>query len=195
MALELNHYRELLAKAMKPHMPAKVGIDAHPGKFDLQEIKRYTAQAPCVRLAVLSFADIEGSALRGPVSCAAYILTKDGKGVQRDAQNLFLGGLIAAWLKAWLAAVANASEQLEADLTALDADAGRPFGIKYQNAYSTYIGEEGLALGIVSWTQHVELAPLAALAAQLGDFLTLGTTFPQPDGSPSIGGVTPIPQE
>lgn len=159
MARDLLQHRTALVSALQLLMPERVNVEDHPGTFDLAELKRYMPKAPCVLISVLGYVDLDATAPQGPVAVAAYVLTRNGKQVERGEQNLQLCSLLLALCK---------SSLLQ------DDSAGRPAAMRYKNLYSGYLDEEGVALGSVSWMQHLELpAPVESVE----DFLALHANY------------------
>lgn len=168
MGLSLDQHRAAIIATLKALMPDRVKADGHRGRFDLAELDRYAASAPCIRLALLEFQDRDGSLPGGTARFEAYIITKDGRDHTADEYNLVLGSLLVAICKGQLLCSDDASSP------------GKP---RYLNLYNSASGDRGLVLGSVSWTQQLELA-MAASPSQPEDFLTLHADF---DFTPADG--------
>lgn len=170
MAGLLTHRAELV-KSLRQVLPGRIHIEAHGGKFDLAELKRYSTRAPAVLIAILRAGDAGTTQPRAEVRCAAYLVIKDTRDEVRDAAHLLLADRLMQLLRR----------------TPLP-DAGKASQLTWDNLYSGYADEEGIALGAVSWRQPLvldqDLAPQA-----LADFNTLFATDDAlpPDGDASRG--------
>ena len=131
MARSLYEHREAIVAALRTAMPPRVEVDSHHGRFDLRELERYSVKAPCVRVALLGLEDDDATQPQGACSLAAYIITKDGRAMQRDRMNLELGDLLIRLCKTDLLVVCN--EMLA------------PF-VSYANQYSSPAAEAGVTL-------------------------------------------------
>ncbi|MDI3259694.1 MAG: hypothetical protein QJR02_08360 [Sinobacteraceae bacterium] len=153
--MDFAGFRAQLAADLVQAVPTGVKVGEHPGRFDLAEVERYSVEAPCVRVALLSAADADLAEPYSDVECSAYILTKTGKAGLADKQLLTLGVGLSAYLRYF--AVGG-------------DDAQSPQQIKFTNLYSTSVGKDGIALGAVTWRQRIPLAAPPA-AGSLADFL------------------------
>lgn len=169
--MNLEAFRDQVTEDLKALAPANVKIVSHPGRFDLEELDRYGADAPCVRVAVLKSADsgMEGAPI-DQVSVSAYLVTKQAGDKPADDVNLAL----ATFLKVRL---------WSAQIRVGGADAGRPKQLTYQNLYSTAVGRAGVCLGALTWEQSLELPTfnLSDPVPFLRAFTTYGFVPPQPD--------------
>jgi len=168
--MTLAEYRAQLVLDLANGVPAGVKVAPHPGRFTLEEIERYSMEAPCVRVAVLSAADADLSELFDVVEVGAYILTKTGKAGLPDVQLLTLGTGLKAYVRAFPIG---------------GGDASSAQGVKFSNLFSTAIGKQGVALGAVTWRQKLALDQPDT--SSLADFLTFYGTFDvgQSAGSPA----------
>ena len=111
----------------------------HGGRFDLDQIKRFAAMAPSVRVALLGAGpaqDLGGPQWRHP----AFVLAS---GLGRDAAA-------AAICQRILAIVSGSRWD--------DPDLGPASGARADNLYSEGARSQGIALWAVSWEQPVQLS-------------------------------------
>lgn len=158
--MDLATFRDNLVTSLMAGLPANVKVKAHPGRFDLAELNRYMVEAPAVFVTLLEAADLDLAELYDMVDCAAYILTKTGKAGLSDKQMLTLGTGLKAYIRSYPIGGADASSAMK---------------VKLRNLYSSPIGEEGVALGAVTWSQKVELDQPDT--SSLEDFLKFYGTF------------------
>lgn len=159
-----------LSAAINDVTDRKITVESHPGRFELAEIERYAAKAPCIRVALLTSGDKDLALPVDDVELTAFILTKNGKAGLPDGQMLVLATYVMALLKV---------------RGKIAADAGSPQRAVFRNLFTTSVGSEGLALGAVSWRQTLGLPELGDEA--LGSFQKLFATWdlgPTPDGQP-----------
>lgn len=167
--MDLLGHRDAIVAQLQTVLPKAVNVYGIAGRFNVEELARHAVKAPCVLVSVLNGS--EGSD-RGELylnlTVAAYVLTKAVRAELPAESGLKLSTVI-------LQAVSDPD---------FSADAQSPTGLRFDNLYSSALGEEGVWLGAVGWRQ---LSPLQAEAADsLGEFLTLHTDFdfPAADGRP-----------
>lgn len=159
--MNLLEARTAICTSISSVVPERVGVKPHPGRFDLAEVLDYAEQAPCIRVALLSAGDQQQALPSNDLEFAAYILTKTGKAGLAGDQLLALTSVLLARLEAFGAPLGS-------------EECGSATQVIFRNLYQTDQGEEGIALGAVSWRQIVPLTPFAT--DTLGDFLRLFQT-------------------
>jgi hypothetical protein len=88
--MRLRIYREAVVNGLRAAVPALRDVQPHGGRFNLDELKRYSVNAPAARVAFAGMKPVgldNVGRLIGPVNMAVYLITtgKDG-----DAQLLDL---------------------------------------------------------------------------------------------------------
>lgn len=160
--------RQQLADAVGP----KITVQTFGGRFDLAELKRWGARAPCLLVAAMGLPrlELEGGTWNADVRWAVFVLTKDLPQRPRDATALDL---------------------VEATLVVIrpEEDWGDPDGqavrdVAAENLYSGQIDTNGVALWVVTWRQRHDLPPPKdAQLANLADFLTYDVKYNLAEGT------------
>lgn len=156
--MDLLSYRSAVVAALAKALPERTHVAAHPGRFNMQELDRYSVKAPAVLVAVVSGnrAD-ENAGITANVSGSAFIVTKRTRAGLADEAGLVLSSLV-------LAAFAGGLVQAGA--------AQNPTNVGFENLYNSAAGEDGIWLGSVAWRALVPIG-LEAEAADAQDFLRL----------------------
>ena len=125
--------------------PALRACSTHPGRFDLAELKRVAIKTPAILVACLG---VPGLAEAGTeekdveLVMAAFVLTKDQKGLSRDisALNLVEALLVHIPLQQW-------------GMTGL----GPAGAVAAENLYGGDIDKTGVAMWAVSWRHKIRI--------------------------------------
>lgn len=140
----LDALQDAVIAAVKARLPALKEVKAHDGRFDLDELKAFQANAPAVRIALLGTrqSDPVGSGETDhDVIVGAYVVTRDAPGLPR-------GKGAAAIVSGLLALVPGAEWGLSV----------RPAkDVRAENLYSGRLQGQGLCLWGVTWLQPVRL--------------------------------------
>lgn len=180
MSTPLDLRAAIVAK-FDAELPDAVRVAAHPGRFDLAELKRYVTGAPAVRVAVLEVSpEQEGSGLELVCRCAAYTITRAGRDYAADEHSLVLAALMLP--------IADGEDW---DL----ADASAPRNLAWQNLYASDQGRTAVHLAAMTWDQRIGLGvidetTLDAFAKFFADW-DLG---PEPDGQIEAEDDLQVPQ-
>lgn len=126
---------EAVCVRLRERLPRLRECAPHPGKFDLDEIKRFTARLPAVRVTALNL-------VRRPqdwvARMAAFVVTQDAVGVERSrsAMAIIQAVLSATHGSTWGLECLGGAERVAAD-----------------NLYSGDVSKASIALWAVSWDQ------------------------------------------
>ena len=87
--MRLRTYREAVVSGLRAALPALRDVQPHGGRFNLDELKRYSVNAPAARVAFAGMKPVgldNVGRLIGPVNMAVYLITagKDGDAVLLD---------------------------------------------------------------------------------------------------------------
>lgn len=144
-ALDFSLLRDAIAATLRAKLPG-VDVGAHGGTFDLEEVKRYAALAPAVRVAIAGC----GKASRWndgrwlvPVNVACVIFAKDAASPDRSA---VIGRDTAAL------ALATAVELIVQGNRFGLAGVRQPEDVTARNEYSGALDATGAALWQVNFT-------------------------------------------
>lgn len=173
----LADFRDQIVTDLRPGFDEKVEIKTHPGAITLAEAKAYAVGAPAIRIALLSGPDPNYTEAECYVKVAGYCITKNGKAGTYDKQMLLLASQLFGFVHATVIG---------------GQDAERPQAIQFQNLYTRELGEEGIGLGAITWTQRVKIDVPAQ--GSLAHFLRLYQTLMFPDGEVVVTDQTNIPQ-
>ncbi len=172
----LTTYRQMVLDGIHAAMPELKEVAAHPGRFDLGELKRIAMRAPAVRMAILGgprIAEQSDERLRVDLACALFVITRDAPGLSRDeaALNITEALIRLISLNQWQ----------------ITPDAGfglmLPREVQTENLYSGEVDKRGVALWGIHWRQELILgesafAPGEALPAEL--YVRFEREDPQP---------------
>lgn len=130
---------------LKGKFPALKACATHPGRFDLTEIKRVAIKAPAILVACLGVPKLDEAGTEEKdveLVMAAFVLTKDQKGLPRDvgALNIVEALLTHIPMRKW-------------GMTGL----GPASKIAAENLYSGEIDRTGVALWAVSFRHKIRI--------------------------------------
>lgn len=139
-----------------PQLAGKtVKVDSHAGRFDAAELKRISAQAPAVFVAVIGLADMTESCGEVSATCQvlAIVVCKDAPSLPRDLAAL---GMMEALAKIvpgndWNGAAEKAPEDIRCD-----------------NLFSATLDQAGVAMWGVAWRQRATVARTGVTGSEEG---------------------------
>jgi len=151
--------RESVVAELKARLPKLAGktvkVEAHAGRFDAAELKRISAQAPAVFVAVLGLADISESCGEVSATCQilAIVVCKDATALPRDLAAL---GMMEAMAKivpgnVWGGAAEKTPEDIRCD-----------------NLFSATLDQAGVAMWGVAWRQRATVARTSVTGSEDG---------------------------
>jgi len=147
--MSLLTLRAAVVAALRASLPRLAGktvkVEAHAGRFDAAELKRISAQAPAVFVAVLGLADISESCGDVSATCQvlAIVVCKDAPALPRDLAALGMMGALAKIVPGneWNGAAEKAPEDIRCD-----------------NLFSATLDQAGVAMWGVAWRQRATVA-------------------------------------
>jgi phage gp37-like protein len=171
--MSIETVRTAIVNTIAAKITALKTCEAHPGRFDLVEIKRVAANAPAVFVAALATGKQESSNgdVQAPVTFAAFIVTKDQPQITRDSLVL---DIVSALL-----VLADSNDWGSADVVE------NPVSIRGRNLYSASIDKHGISMWAITWQQKIKLGSATDVAA-LDDFLRTNGTEKNQDGDTLI---------
>lgn len=142
--MSLESMRDSIVAALAPEMGSATKVEAHGGRFTLQELKRRAQGRVSVPVACLGVISAEPGAAGTNVTAAwgAYVVCGDRTGISRDTGALSI-------VTALLPLIAGNEWGRE------DVDA--PQRIRADNLYSSQLDKSGVALWAVTWRQEIIL--------------------------------------
>lgn len=146
-----------IADAIRAALPGLREVAAHAGRFDLEELKAFTARAPAVRVALLRVdagVEVAGPAIQREAALAAFIVTRDAPSLPRDAA--------AATIAQALLGLVEGNRWGSPDL-------GQARNVAAENLYNAGTRGQGVSLWAVSWAQPLtlEAAPAPGVPVDL----------------------------
>lgn len=154
MTLELEQVCERVAAGIGSEMGALLrSSETHPGSFDAQEMKRWSARVPSVRVTLLEIGGLVdgGGYTVMPLRLGAYLLTgeapREQLGRDQVARKLLAPLFHAIRDNCW--DDGNGGELAESV----------PEDLRARNLYGRELQRLGAALWAVTWRQNFELSP------------------------------------
>lgn len=171
--MSIETVRTAIVNAIASNITALETCEAHPGRFDLAEIKRVAANAPAVFVAALATGqqELNGGDVQAPVSFAAFIVTKNQPQKSRDSIVLEIVNALLV--------LTDSNDWDSADVVE------NPTNIRGQNLYSASIDKNGIAMWAVTWQQKIILGNATNVSA-LDDFLRANGTTENQDSDTLI---------
>lgn len=178
MSGDIKLTRDAIVSAIKTALPDLYTCEAHGGRFDLNELNRWSKQAPAVLVAAVSVPSIEDGPTRiAEVRWVAYLVTRDTAQSTRDVAAL-------DYSEALMRLVRKNTWQLD--------ETHNPTRVAAENLYSGQLDRHGIALWAVSWQQGISLRTTDI--AELADFTLYTATHEVGDG-PVAEDRVELPQE
>jgi phage gp37-like protein len=173
---DLNLTRNAIVQSIQVALPALKDCQAHGGRFDLQELQRWSRRAPAVLVSAVQVPVVADNQTRHvQVRWVAYVVTRDTPGATRDVAAL-------DYTEALLRCVKGNRWGLD--------NTQRPENVAAENLYSGQADRQGVALWAVSWQQGLALR--ASDPSELADFAIYSATHQVGDG-PATESYTEIP--
>ena len=136
---------EAIAGDLRTRLPALKTCEVHDGRWDAEEVKRWSVATQAVLVAWLGTAKAETPGVRW-TDCeqqlAAFVVTRDVPGLGR--------GAAARALVDWLLLYVPRSHWGLSDI-------GEATGLRAANLYSRAIDKTGVAMWMVNWRQELRL--------------------------------------
>lgn len=178
MSGDIKLTRDAIVSAIKTALPDLYTCEAHGGRFDLNELNRWSKQAPAVLVAAVSVPSIaDGPTHIAEVRWVAYLVTRDTPQATRDIAAL-------DYSEALMRLVRKNTWQLD--------NTHNPTRVAAENLYSGQLDRHGIALWAVSWQQGISLRNTDI--AELADFTLYTATHEVGDG-PVAEDRVELPQE
>jgi hypothetical protein len=175
--------RDAVVATISKELPSLKTCEAHPGRFDVAELRRTATRAPAVLVAAMALTDVaeEHGEIKADVTLAVFAVSNAAPGVSRGDGALGLAQALAMIIPG--------------NRWGLDESESIPRAIRAENLYSGELESSGVAIWATTWKQRFSLATLGA-ELTLDDFITCYiTTTLGPDGSPVAEDEVTLPQE
>ncbi len=160
--MSLVSLRESIRCKLSDEVKDFAQVYTHGGRFDVEELKRWSVKAPCAVVGALGINSIDSEAGQpvALVEWGAFIVTKDTADLKRDVSAL---GLVEALL-----GIVTPLERWGDDAAHV------PTAIKATNLYGGQLDKTGIALWMIGWTQGYDLNRFDL--STLDNFLTYNST-------------------
>ena len=183
--MSLETLRQAVVATLDAATPKQVTCAAHGGRFDLNELKRVSAKAPALFVAVLGFGDLKEShgEYEAVVSWAAFVVTRDAPRVHRD--------------KAAVALVDALALIVPDNTWGTDACLNTPQNVRGDNLFNSTVDKAGVAMWAVSWRQSMRFAQAMTeeALASLDLFEIFDAKYPVADDAPVAEDNVTLPQD
>ncbi len=143
MDLRLNAYLEAVASAINERLPELASCEIHPGRFTVDELRRFATKAPAVRVALLGLTSGPHASGQRAVEAhiAVYVATTKKPELPRHVGAVNIVEVLADFIP---------ESQFECT--------GSPAGAENVSAQNLYAGSDtakGCALWALSWEQEL----------------------------------------
>ncbi|RXJ70790.1 hypothetical protein CS022_22475 [Veronia nyctiphanis] len=141
--MRLLALRHAIIDTIKEALPELSAVDAHPGRFNLDELRRIATKLPAVRVAIMAFSKvvpIQTGERQLTVKLAAFVMTSDRRKLPKDESAL-------AIVEALLTLIPGHRWTLSAVSGATDA--------KAENLFSGRVDKQGVAMWAITWQQVI----------------------------------------
>lgn len=143
--MKLKELRQAVIDQIKQDIPKLRAVDAHPGRFNLEELKRIATKLPAIRVALMSspqLKQVETGEKEAVVRMAAFVITGDRRGLPKDDAALAL-------VEALLVLVPGQRWSMKGVLDAAN--------VKADNLFSGKVDRQGVAMWAITWEQPIRL--------------------------------------
>ena len=138
--------RTAIVLALETEVTGATEVESYGGRLNLDEVNRVTKRTPAVLVAVVNGGSADGRAngqLELKAQIAAFVLTEDARGNDRDAAALSVAEEVIISVAGWSWKGAGKAKM--------------PKDVKLESLYSGKLDRRGVALLAVSWTQIVPI--------------------------------------
>ena len=159
-------------EAFAEYAPKKVKVSAHDGRFGVEDMRRYGADAPAIVVALLGIPRIGPAAglIRMDTRWAAFVVTNDVGSLKRGPAALAIVGALARVIP---------GNTFGAD------DASEPSDVQAENLFSAEIDRHGIALWGVTWTQQLHVKALDDAELEAFELMEVEYHLDQVDDPPA----------
>lgn len=153
--MKLVAHRNAIKQAFKDRFTAMADeIDVHPGRFNLDELKKLSLKLPAIRITTMALGKPEpvgNGEVDRAVKCVAFIITGDKKDLPRDEAAL---NIIEDLINYLPKKTFDKPEGEDGHIGGLhlinDNDVGEA-----ENLYSSNLGRNNVTIWGLSWTQTI----------------------------------------
>lgn len=143
--MKLKALRQAIMNHINAQLPQLKAVDSHPGRFNLDELKRIATRLPAVRVALMGMPTVnrlETGENEAVIRMAAFVVTGDRRQLPKDESAL-------AIVESLLVFIPGQRWGLKG---AMDAR-----GVKADNLFSGKVERQGVAMWAVTWEQSLRL--------------------------------------
>ena len=141
--MKFSELRQAVIDTITTNLPDLKAVEAHPGRFNLQELKRIATKLPAVRVALMGMpatVHLDTGEKEVKVRLAAFIITGDKRQLQKDEAALAIveSLLVLVLGQRWGITGTTAAKNVKAD-----------------NLFSGNVERQGVAMWAVTWEQTI----------------------------------------
>ncbi|USH01068.1 DUF1834 family protein [Grimontia kaedaensis] len=143
--MRLTALRQAIITTIRAKLPALAAVDSHPGRFNLDELRRIVTRLPAVRVALMAVPDT-GEVQTGErditVRLAAFVMTGDKRRLPKDEAALAIVEALLDMVptQRWGMTALTGAEKVSAE-----------------NLFSGSVDKQGVALWAVTWSQTLRI--------------------------------------
>ncbi|MFD2177749.1 phage protein Gp37 [Veronia pacifica] len=141
--MRLLALRHAIITNIKEALPELSAVDAHPGRFNLDELRRIATKLPAVRVAIMAVskaAPVQTGERQLTVKLAAFVMTSDRRKLPKDESALAIVEALLALVPGHHWGMGKLS------------GASTP---KAENLFSGKVDKQGVAMWAISWEQVI----------------------------------------
>jgi len=142
--MTINEFSTSVAAAIKAKLPDLKACTTHPGRFNLDEVKRLATRVPAVYVAsmgVVGVEEVDDESRDVTLQMVAYVLTKDVPNLPKEVSSSNIVSVLVAWLPSRRFGKTGGAQKVTA-----------------QNFYSGTIDKAGVAIWAVIWRQTIRMS-------------------------------------
>jgi len=143
--MKYTEFRDSIISGIDAKLPELRSVAGHPGRFNLEELKRMTTRLPGVKVAILGAPQTEElgtGEYKATLKFAAFILVGDRRNLSKEKAALNLVEILTTLIGSnrWGRDDVYLAENISAD-----------------NLYSGSIDKKGVAIWAVTWSQAIRI--------------------------------------
>jgi phage gp37-like protein len=143
--MKYTSFRDSIIAGIAAKLPELRTVDGHPGRFNLDELKRMATKLPGVKVAILGIPktdELASGEFKATLKMAAFILVGDRRQLSKEIAALNLVEVVTTLIGSnrWGRGDAYMPENISAD-----------------NLYSGSIDKKGVAIWAVTWSQAIRI--------------------------------------
>lgn len=144
--MRFKDLREAIIMEIRGKLPELQAVSSHPGRFNLDELKRIVTQLPAVRLALMGIPRVDNLQTgenEAELRLAAFVITGDRRQSTKDSSVL-------AIVESLLTFIPGQHWGIKGVMDARN--------VKADNLFSGSVERQGVALWAITWDQSIRIS-------------------------------------